>query len=105
MKRLNDAIAYFEDAVRESDESIQDSSPALQTMLRVQKEHFIVALAAMNSMRWIPVSERMPDDNERVLISDGRSVCEGYGESVRLHPKIVTHWMPLPEPPGAEPTP
>lgn len=41
------AIAYFVDAVLESDEIINDCSPDLQKELTEQKEHFIVALAAL----------------------------------------------------------
>ena len=51
--------------------------------------------------RWIPVTERLPKEDEAVLtwgkhkthlldwLHDGRWCC--FGE--------VTHWMPLPEPP------
>jgi hypothetical protein len=41
------AIAYFEDAVRESDEIIADCSEALQAELTEQKQHFVVALDVM----------------------------------------------------------
>lgn len=49
MDELNRAIAYFEDAIRESDEIIAECSPALQKELTEQKNYFIVALAAMHS--------------------------------------------------------
>lgn len=44
---LQAAIAYFEDAVRESDEIISECSPNLQKELTEQKAHFEVALAVM----------------------------------------------------------
>ena len=47
MKRLEKAIAYFEDAIRESDEIIAECSEELQEELTEQKEHFVVALDAM----------------------------------------------------------
>lgn len=71
-----------------------------------------MGMEALERMRWIPCSERMPDENNRwvlclcvsgameVLKFDytmwnwdaqypGRCYMENY----------VTHWMPLPEPP------
>ncbi len=47
--RVKEAIAYFEDAIRETDEIITDCSPLLQSQLIEQKEHFVVAIAAMNA--------------------------------------------------------
>ena len=61
---------------------------------------------------WISVKERLPDDFEWVLAVD-KDRCVGeamfssmdgswdgpYGE---YHLYGVTHWMPMPEPPGEE---
>ena len=47
MKELEQAIAYFEDAIRESDEIIAECSEALQKELTEQKKHFEVALKIM----------------------------------------------------------
>lgn len=47
MKRLEKAIAYFEAAIRESDEIIAECSEALKKELTEQKGHFEVALEAM----------------------------------------------------------
>jgi hypothetical protein len=46
-QEVMNAIAYFEDAVKESDEIINDCSLELQKELTEQKEHFIVALEAL----------------------------------------------------------
>ena len=60
--------------------------------------------------RWIPVSERLPDNWESVLTIDiSKStrdmVTAFYNPEIRLWSSHfscdlwVTHWMPLPEPP------
>ena len=62
--------------------------------------------------RWTPVSERLPDEGKTVLVCyrcGGRFVELGrlrHGEDAWVVPgagtyktKLVTHWMPLPEPP------
>ena len=46
-EELKAAIAYFEDAIRESDEIIADCSQKLQEELDDQKRHFVVALNAL----------------------------------------------------------
>lgn len=62
--------------------------------------------------RWIPVTERLPVEAKKVLcflaLSGGPMVETGYYMGDELwyytgieapHHGIVTHWMPLPEPP------
>jgi len=59
--------------------------------------------------QWVPVSERLPDDDAKVIYSSpyvgvrqGRYIADGCEFSSRgglLHYSDVTHWMPLPEPP------
>ena len=54
--------------------------------------------------KWIPVTERLPEDNVQVL------ACTKHGKPFTAHcayggkwkvsgSVTVTHWMPLPEPP------
>jgi hypothetical protein len=62
--------------------------------------------------RWIPVTERLPDDNVPVALVAGRAVAAGElyrGLWYHTLPQLVsrqiagvTHWMPLPEPPEVE---
>ena len=49
---------------------------------------------------WIPVSERLPPEETRVLATDGDKVFESEYWSGRWEwCADVTHWMPLPNPP------
>lgn len=62
--------------------------------------------------RWINVKERLPEDDGYVLChcNDGSSdiVCMYHGDGDFVTPDldcytgIVTHWMPLPQPPEEE---
>lgn len=54
--------------------------------------------------RWIPCSERLPDNDESVLISNSHGVTKAWWNgkcwtsiAVKKY-KTVTAWMPLPEP-------
>ena len=69
------------------------------------------------AQRWIPVSERLPEDGETVfvIIHDGFERFENGNEVARLtylgngnwwswesERYVVTHWMPLPSAPESE---
>ncbi|HYE80852.1 MAG TPA: hypothetical protein VEG39_01660 [Clostridia bacterium] len=48
--KLRSAIEYFEDAIRESDEIIEDCSEDLKAELINQKKHFETAVEAMKDV-------------------------------------------------------
>lgn len=54
--------------------------------------------------RWIPVTERLPEKHDRVLVYSnatrmGRSIDFINSNGNWYTTPKVTHWMPLPEPP------
>lgn len=56
-------------------------------------------------VKWIPVTERLPENGELVLAWSESLRDLGMGVLEEFEPTQVTHWMPLPEPPedgGAE---
>lgn len=65
----------------------------------------------MQERRWIPVTERLPEQGERVLATDGGFVGELYINSLGQWQRYnvnqcsllmaldILWWMPLPEPP------
>ena len=57
--------------------------------------------------RWIPVTERLPEECKNVLIATTEGVSVGcydafedeWFDCVNVYNDVVTHWMTLPEPP------
>lgn len=108
MKKLEQAIAYFEDAIRESDEIIAECSEALQKELIEQKRHFEIALEIMKKCTWIPVNEKLPevdeygDVNVLVCMDDEFIATATYvkdeGFELWADSGEVIAWMPMPTP-------
>ena len=78
------------------------------------KKMEVAALREQEERRWIPVTERLPEQGERVLATDGGFVGELYVNSrgqwkrynVNDHSLLmaldILWWMPMPQPPKGE---
>jgi len=110
MNKYQQAIAYFENAVRESDEIIAGCTPDLQAELIEQKEHFVTALEVMRASLWISVSERLPAYGDTVLAFIKHNYNNDGWRAYRVYEYTdhwvtmgilceVIAWMPLPEAP------
>lgn len=62
-------------------------------------------------MEWISINDKLPDENQRVIVYRQNepeqsvyrcTVMWGWGLKVGLKHGGITHWMPLPEPPKEE---
>ena len=65
----------------------------------------IPAADVQESMKWIPVTERLPETHENVLVRSKfvKMRTDFISRDGRWYTTPgVTHWMPLPEPPKEE---
>ena len=66
-------------------------------------EAFDLAFKAIEQTRWIPISERLPEEQQIVIITIGKlgessvTTCL-YSKGSIFWDELVTAWMPLPEP-------
>lgn len=79
MDKYEQAIAYFEDAIKESDEIIADCSPDLQAELTEQKGHFVVALEVLREPSTLYVRVK-PCHNLPESLKQLRGKCCTYGD-------------------------
>ena len=74
-------------------------------MLEAENARLTAELTALREqVRWIPVSERLPEKDGAYIGWDG-TLYVGFTWDERfsvMFPNTVTHWMPLPLPPEGE---
>lgn len=96
----NKPLGWVKDAMRESYD-------ACRAAMFAAAKHDTPAMNSVQSVvtvpgKWIPVSERMPQNDVSVLTFDGmykRVHHAMYGHWQCWEPEKITHWMPLPAAP------
>ena len=70
----------------------------------VVEEELLKLPSAQPEQRWIPVTEILPENDDKVLVTHSHGVSMAWwngrywtGSMIRKY-KTVTAWMPLPEP-------
>ncbi|MDO4264107.1 MAG: DUF551 domain-containing protein [Deinococcus sp.] len=105
---LSIVLALFPDPIRS--DRLGDYRPEIAqavSALRAALTQPEAPAPAPPAERWLPVSERLPEEGQRVLFADigagihaGRRCSDGWDEPVDFWDEgEITHWMPLPEPP------
>lgn len=96
------ALLWFEDVAEHSEDYLEFNHNEMVEASSVLEEH-------LARTRWIPVTERLPEDG-RILVFWDNGIADIWNafllkESLKHKdktPTFVTHWMPLPEAPALE---
>jgi len=85
-----------------ADVGVEFSKEEAQELARMI-DGYLARIAELEAeRRWIPVSERLPEEKQSVLALDRTGTAYHWEYSKCLSNMFIgdyTHWMPLPEPP------
>lgn len=89
--------------LRRNKDRLQTAAVSASSLLRLADE---LIANGVTVQRWIPVEERLPteddaDERGNVLVIHPKG-HKNFWRWDFVHSPIVTHWMPLPEPPGKD---
>lgn len=119
IKRLRKCASYDPRFVIQDCEDAADAIEDLEKSLAIALLEYQIANNkrimteeyAKQKQRWIPVTERLPEDRNMVLATvDGVVRIAFYGnymwEEIETYSIFYpTHWMPIPQPPESEDEP
>ena len=80
-------------------------APKLEGKFNQDMVRYAPTIDAVPVVRWIPVTERLPEDGQTVIacvthrFGDESIIPMVFWHESYFHWQDVTHWMPLPEPP------
>lgn len=102
-RRLIDADVLIED-LEVAKANAGMGSMVAETLIRYVKRCPTVDASCVPATNWIPVAERLPEENTPVLTfrANGMEIefqWNGKWDYDEITPFHVTHWMPLPKPP------
>ena len=110
MTKTEKAIQWCEDLITQTGDCLPDCTPALANALIEQKECAKIAIGALKVTRWIPASERLPEEGipcvVRKVIGQRKEVVydacyfnkmsKSFGTWVA---HCIIHWLPQPKVP------